>query len=356
MVFIKLMIIIANAYYALIKWLYPQKNLIVFLSRQSNEPSIDFRLLFDMLDQKDVYYQYNCQKLSKNIWDNIINFNHQIILCAQASIIIIDSYVIPVSILKHRSDVKVIQMWHALGAIKQFGYQTLDKVDGSNSKLAKVMHMHENYDYILASTDNIISDFSLAFNQPTDKFIKVGLPHIDILTGIKDPRIMIEYPHFNDYKPVVLYAPTFRKHRSLTIAQNLIDNFDYQNYHLIVKLHPSDQTQIVANQATLDYQFDTIYWINTCDIFVSDYSACIFDAVIANKKVFLYVPDIQDYQSTCGLNIDVREYFPQIEVGGGKKMVFNDNDGISEAFKEKYCLTSFNKTQFMAIIDLAERG
>ena len=31
---------------------------------------------------------------------------------------IVDTYIIPVSILKHRDELIIIQIWHALGAIK----------------------------------------------------------------------------------------------------------------------------------------------------------------------------------------------------------------------------------------------
>jgi ATP-dependent DNA ligase len=49
---------------------------------------------------------------------------------------IIDSYVIPVSILKHRNKLVIIQIWHALGAIKKFGYASLGLKE-SDLKLLK---------------------------------------------------------------------------------------------------------------------------------------------------------------------------------------------------------------------------
>ena len=39
-------------------------------------------------------------------------------------------------------------MWHALGKIKQSGYQTLGKASGRGAEMAHLMKMHENYDYI----------------------------------------------------------------------------------------------------------------------------------------------------------------------------------------------------------------
>jgi hypothetical protein len=40
-------------------------------------------------------------------------------------------------------------MWHALAAIKKFGYQTIGYPDGLKPKIAKVLCMHKNYHYLI---------------------------------------------------------------------------------------------------------------------------------------------------------------------------------------------------------------
>ena len=37
--------------------------------------------------------------------------------------------------------------------MKKFGYSILDKPEGSSSRMARLMKMHENYDFILAAGD-----------------------------------------------------------------------------------------------------------------------------------------------------------------------------------------------------------
>ena len=50
-----------------------------------------------------------------------------------------------------KRDQTIVQIWHALGAVKQFSYQCLDRPGGQTSALARAMDMHRNYDYVLCT-------------------------------------------------------------------------------------------------------------------------------------------------------------------------------------------------------------
>ena len=69
---------------------------------------------------------------------------------ATSKVAIIDTYSITVSCLKHKKSLKVIQMWHALGALKKFGLQSVGTKEGRDEKISRAMCMHKNYDYVLA--------------------------------------------------------------------------------------------------------------------------------------------------------------------------------------------------------------
>ena len=70
-------------------------------------------------------------------------------IIARSRVIIVDGYNIPTSMLKHKKNTTIIQIWHALAAVKKFGYQSVGYADGINPKLAKVLEMHKNYDYVI---------------------------------------------------------------------------------------------------------------------------------------------------------------------------------------------------------------
>lgn len=304
MIIVKIGLWFANLIYKIIKYFYPQRNIVVLLSRQADTPTIDMKLIMDSLKENDIPFEYEF----KHNYKNVFSLFRQMKLCSEAKVLVIDGYVIPVSILKHRENLKVIQTWHASGAIKKFGYQTLDMKDGNSSKLARVMHMHENYDYILAASKATAKLFSQAFNYSLDYFVNIGLPRLDILKGIKDETI-IDFYQLSNNKKIVLYAPTFRKGKTNESVLSLVNNFDYDKYQLIIKLHPLDITFFNDDRVILDKNYDLVELINLCDIFISDYSAGIIDAAQANKKIVIYSTDYLQYQKSCGLNIDVKKYF-----------------------------------------------
>ncbi len=138
--------------------LAPTKRQIAILSRQGDEPSLDFSLLIDELkaQDKDVQLKVLCKKLLKGFGNKPSYFFHligpQMHALATSKVAIIDGYCIGASVLKHKEELKVIQTWHAMGALKKFGHSILDTPEGSSKTMAKGMRMHANYDYILTSS------------------------------------------------------------------------------------------------------------------------------------------------------------------------------------------------------------
>ena len=65
--------------------------------------------------------------------------------------------------------------------MKKFGYSILDKPEGSPSKLAKLMKMHANYDYILAAGEGYKEHLAEGFNYPLDKIVTLPLPRMELL-------------------------------------------------------------------------------------------------------------------------------------------------------------------------------
>ena len=60
---------------------------------------------------------------------------------ATASVCVLDSYWPAVSVLHHKKQLAVIQMWHAMGKIKKSGYQSLGKKFGRSDMIAREMRM-----------------------------------------------------------------------------------------------------------------------------------------------------------------------------------------------------------------------
>lgn len=308
-----------NILYAVLKLFPVQRKKIFFLSRQTDKPSIDYRMLMKEIEKKYPAYHLVVitKRVEKNLKDvvtkNFFSIFKQMYHLATSSVCIVDGYNIAVSALKHKKSLTVIQLWHSLGAIKKFGQQTL--TTEKQRKFAKAMRMHKNYSYIISGAPAMIPYFAKAFGYPEDRFFSYGLPRIDYLlksTEENKKRIYGAYPQLKE-KKVVLYAPTFRDNDDHEYKINeLIHAFDSEKYTVVLKLHPSISRGLkISDAAFLCAEFSSMQLTAVADYVITDYSAVSIEAAIANKPVFLYVYDYDEYSISPGLNTDLHAEFPE---------------------------------------------
>ena len=165
--------------------------------------------------------------------------------------IIVDGYNIPVSVLKHKKNTTVIQMWHALAAIKKFGYQSIGYKDGVNKTIAKILKMHANYDYVISGSEAMKPYFAEAFKIDKEKIISIGTPYVDYLlktSSRQKQKIYKKYPVLKR-KTNILYSPTFRKDGRDNIDE-VIKNIDLDKYNT---------TSTKGEQSSMDPRKEKIY-------------------------------------------------------------------------------------------------
>ena len=309
----------ANLIYCILK-IFPTKNKIVMITRQSNTPTLDFRLLKEEIENTDnsIMIETLCNKIESNaLYRAGVLYKIKYILyilkimynLATSKVCIVDGYCIPVCILKHKKKLKIIQIWHASGAVKKFGYQILDKEAGSNSRIANLMCMHKNYDYIIAPSEATKKYFSEAFNTPEDKIVKLGLPRLEYISNSKydkSEEIFKEYPKLKEKKNI-LYIPTFRKNNDFNAVEKILEyKIDENKYNLIISLHPLDTTP-VPEKYLVDKKYSSYDLIKIADYIITDYSALSIEASVLNKPIFIFLPDIKEYTEETGLNINLKE-------------------------------------------------
>lgn len=347
-----------NIIYFFVK-MCPTKNKVVMLSRQSNKLSIDFELIQkEILERTDnVEIKVLCKILKNDIKERI-NYCFYILKCmyhiATAKVCILDSYSIPISILKHKKDLEVIQIWHASGAIKKFGHQSLNKKEGRGMGIAKIMNMHKNYSHIMAPSKITGNFYSEAFKTDNDKVFLNALPRIDYLLDEELGKDKInefykEYPKFKN-KETILYVPTFRKDKDCTdITKGLIDSINFEKYNLIIKLHPLDKTEKMR-EYVVSNKYNTFDLLKIADYIITDYSAVAFEASVLNKPLYFYVYDIDEYEKTRGLNVNLVKEMKKSASTNIKKIVQAiENDEYDyqelEKFRNKYMINDHNNTK-----------
>ena len=375
--------------YFFIKLFTKQKKQVYLLSRQFNSPSINYQIIIDELKKDNIPYKVKCKKISSSINDSMRTQGHysntfnlikkvfsnlkstlsyyfslydQMVSIASSKVIIVDGYNLPVSLLKHKKGTKVIQMWHALGAIKKFGYQSIGKVDGINPTVARILKMHANYDYVISGSEGMNKYFAEAFNVPIEKVLAIGTPSIEFLKK-KDnkitKKIKEKYPALKN-KINVLYSPTFRNEKNYNYEE-LINNTDFTKVNLIITNHfkveerTTDPRVININSN----EFQTFDILKIVDYVITDYSALMIDAAVINKKILLYVYDYDEYKKNNGVNLDLLNDFPTIAYQDAKKLmnIINKNKYDIKAYHEfqKKYTPHIKTTSTEANMDLIKR-
>ena len=292
------------------------KKRIVFISRQSNQPGIDFLLLKKEIKRNNSDYEviFLCRKMEKGLMAKVNYYFHlytQMYYIATSESCVIDSYCIPVSILKHRESLKIIQIWHSLGAVKKFGYQTINKSFGRSKEMADAMDMHKNYDAVICGSDAMVPMYCEAFQTTPDKIIVNSLPRIDHLINKEAKirrRILETYPGINQ-KKVILYAPTFREGESIPYDK-VIKNVNLNEYTLIIKGHPVRSGEYFDERVYTCPEFSSLKLLTIADFVITDYSAISIEASILKKPLYFYVYDYENYKNKNGLNLDLYEEMP----------------------------------------------
>lgn len=316
---LKVFMFLLNVIYTFFKLLKTQKK-VVMISRQSNEINDDFLLLGKEFEKQGFKIVYLCRTLDGGVNSTVLtkilygfHLFTQMFHLATSEICILDTYCLTVSILNHKKSLKIVQIWHSIGTLKQFGWQIAGSGEGSSKMIAETMKMHKNYDVIYCA-GNAYKDFlAEGFGVSADKIRIFTLPRIDLLkskeyTDKTKLEITEKYPVLKE-KENVVYAPTFRKDDSEfnKYFENLVKEFDFDKYNLIVKLHPLSKTEVNDSRVIVDKVFTTFQMLCCADKLISDYSCIVYEAGVINIPLYFYNFDFDIYADVRGLTINYDE-------------------------------------------------
>ena len=144
-----------------------------------------------------------------------------------------------------------------------------------------------------------------------------GSPRLDILINKNDTKMKIyEKLGLDLQKKIVVYAPTFRNSHSLeayTIdfakIKNVLESRFGGEYVCVVRLHPGMKNIGIDDffgEGVLDGSIiaEAQELFGACDVLISDYSDSLFEAAVAEKKVFIFATDIDMYLKERDLYVD----------------------------------------------------
>lgn len=300
-----------------------RRNEVLFVSRKSDTPSYDYLecgKAFERNGLKPVYLSAHFKDSSKAGYFKLVM--QELYHLARCKVCVIDRYDPVVSMINFKSESEprsaavhnelpvepvVVQLWHAFGAFKKFGFQSLDVAEGHSSEEAEQFQIHRNNSWVVCSGEGARAAFAEAFGCPIERVVPLSRPEyrkiLDLRGRIAAGKVV------GAAKPIVMFAPTIRKYdRAMNPFEDLKRNGFEDYYAQAYQVQWSDHPLVAGGDARGDVPDGLLH----SQVVVTDYSSIVYEAYLLHKMVAFYVPDIAHYRTSPGLNIDPEELCPSL--------------------------------------------
>ncbi|MFB9770457.1 CDP-glycerol glycerophosphotransferase family protein [Lactiplantibacillus modestisalitolerans] len=223
---------------------------------------------------------------------------------ATSRLFIIDDYFFPLYAINKHDQNQVVQLWHAIGALKKFGLS----LPNANRSILKP---HTNYDWVFVNTENDRPFYVDAFDVTTDQVIASGEPMLDEMVKETTQSQTSE-------RPILLYAPTYRpavhgEEQVLALVQAFIEASPQlqQSWEIYISVHPYVNLPSfkLPRHVHVFQDPDRIKaLLPQSKLLITDYSSLSLNFSYFERPILLFTPDYQAYQRNCGFYVDYYSY------------------------------------------------
>ena len=228
-----------------------------------------------------------------------------------ARLFVVDNAYLPVHVAPHRRDTTVVQVWHAAGALKRFGVDTIRPLAEPERTF-----LHRFYDYVVTCGAASREPWAAAFRTPVERVLALGTPRTDFFhdpaaVAAARERILAAFPVLRD-RTVVLYAPTFRgrgrdKRPARGLDTRALRAALPPDHALVLKTHPNldaSDMAVAGFDAVMEPAMEINELLAATDVLVTDYSSSIFEYALLRRPIVLLVDDLESFETDPGLYLD----------------------------------------------------
>lgn len=262
-----------------------------------------------------------------------------------------------------RNETQVVQIWHACGAFKKFGFSTSELLFGGSRKELERYPVYKYFTKVSVSSPNIIWAYSEAMGLECQKILPLGVSRTDVF--FDNDYVQLAKKKLDLYMPaskgkkIILFAPTFRGRvaRATTATAFSIAQF-YEaladEYVLIIKHHPyvKKPPAIAEKYRNFAVDFTNVMDIEellcVADICISDYSSLIFEYSLFEKPMIFFAYDVDEYFDWRGFYYNYDELTPGPVFKTNREMI-DYIQHIDERFDRQKVIDFRNK--FMSACD-----
>lgn len=238
-----------------------------------------------------------------------------------AKVVVTDNYFVELAGLKLRNGVNCIQVWHANGALKKFGWEDKAAQKRSAEDKKRFQEVYKRFTKVLVGSDEMATIFQKSFLLDESNMLKLGVPRTDYF--FKEAQLQENYQWSYEHLHLtnrikLLYAPTFRDNE-LGMAKLHLDIAEMKQalgneYQLILKLHPSISNDLEKLDDDFVIYVDKETPIETLlpvvDILITDYSSIPFEFALLQKPMIFFTYDLTEYDNARGLSDGFLETIP----------------------------------------------
>lgn len=315
--------------------LFGRRDEVLFVSRKSGEPSYDYMecgKAFSAQGYEPVYLSQHLKKSSVLAYAGLVL--RELYHLARCRVCVIDRYDPVISLLdftceptelrdalhlEFPSEPIVIQLWHAFGAFKKFGYQALDIAEGHSSDEATLFRIHRNNSWVICSGEGARKAFAEAFACPIERVLPLGRPEYRKLRDMRGATrsAKVGKSSGTGAKCTVLFAPTIRKYGKAVdpfadLCNTADQVFQSSKYEVVWSAHPLTTGKDAGGNVPTS--------LINADIVITDYSSIVYEAYLLGKMVGFYTPDIAHYRLSPGLNADPALLCPGITASSPREL------------------------------------
>lgn len=301
---------VQNIFLPLVYRLYKKKKidpkLVLFADAHHRELPPSMRCLYEELRKTELHpvvmvSDYGRDPFTKNL-RQMIRFMKAY---ANAGYVVICDNFLPAASCKKRQETTVIQLWHACGALKKFGYDAPEDIPSYYRG-----NVLKNCDVVTVSSRWCVSRFASAMRLPAERVLPLGISRTDryyradAASRVRE-QFYREYPQARGRR-ILLWAPTFRGCPAMpTICgEEAIDRLGSrlgEGWIVIKRLHPHLMPRNAAES-----RLSTEELLFVTDLLITDYSSILFDYLIFRRPLVRFAPDLAEYEEHRGFYMDYR--------------------------------------------------
>lgn len=331
--------ILIGVLYRTFKRLPLNEKKFLFLSDSRSDLDGNFAFVYDELVRRGGYEIHTMLKPSLGSKMSLFEKFKFLYDVATSKYILLDDFYPKIYSFSLRKDVELVQLWHACGAFKTFGFSRLGKKGGPKIRSKN----HRNYTKAIVSSEKLRKHYAEGFGISLDNVVSTGVPRTDIFFDEEYKRKKMDelyrkYPILRD-KKVIMFAPTFRGNGQKTAYYDF-DKFDIEKmfnefgkeYVVIMKLHPFVKDVPKIDEKYSDFIIDLsaereindLLFIS--DILITDYSSVCFEYSLLNRPMIFFAYDMEAYIASRDFYYPYKSFVPG--------PIVRDTDGIVNVIKK----------------------